>query len=301
MIASTGNGVSGGFFVTTTEGAMKEQVLTDKAKRAAEKALQYVHSCQTEDGGYFFARIPPGSLRDSYFAVKTLRLLGQWPQQPAALTHFVQSFLGEIAGSPVHTCYCALEIMNELGQDLEPLRHQSEAIDASLASLKGVSDPRRLYIEVVSELEQLFEAVSILMHLDIPFDRLAVIGQISSLANSDGGFGSRASSSLATTYYAVKIFALLDHLPKQPQRILSFLRRQERDFYFLEDLYYLSSACHIMGATLSEPERAISFVLDCQRDSGGFARARLMGIATLEDTYYAVSLLKLLGALCPDC
>ncbi len=276
---------------------MKRHVLTDDVKRAAESALRYIHTCQTEDGGYFFARIPPGSLRDSHFAVKTLRTLGQSPRRPVALERFVRAYLEEISGNPVHTYYRAIEIMKDLGQDLEPLRHQSQAIEASLVALDGVSDPSTLYIEVVSELETIFEAVSVLVYLGVPFDRTAVVRLISSLSNRKGGFGSQGRSALATIYYAAKISVLLDYRLRHPERILSFLRRQERDVYFLEDLYYLSSACCILGETLSEPERATSFVLGCQRGSGGFARAVPMGIATLEDTFYAISLFKQLGAL----
>ena len=276
---------------------MERHVLTDDVKRAAEKALQYIHSCQTEDGGYFFARIPPSGLRDSYFAVKNLLLLGQRPRRPTGVKRFVWALLQEVVGNPVHTCYLAIEILKDLGEDLEALRHQGEAIEAPLAALDRVSDPSTLYIEVVSELEQVFEAVSVLVYLGVPFDRTAVVGLIASLSNEDGGFGSQGNSSLSTTYYSTRTFALLNYPLRQPERILSFLRRRERDVYFLEDLYYLSVASCILGETLSEPARAISFVLNCQRSSGGFARARPMGIATLEDTYYAISLFKQLGVL----
>ena len=280
MIASTGNVVGRSFFLARPKGSMKQCIVTDEVRKAAEKALKYVHSCQTDDGGYFFARISPSSLRDSHFAVKTLLLLGQRPRRSAGVKRFVWAFLREGEGNPVHTYYLAVEILKDLGEDLEVLRHQSEAIEAPLAALNRVGDPSTLYIEVISELEQLFEAVSVLMHLDIPLDRASVVRLISSLSNSNGGFGSQGISSLATTYYAARISAMLDYPLKQQERILSFLRSRERNVYFLEDLYYLSSACCILGETLSEPEQAISFVLGCQRYGGGFARARPMGIAT---------------------
>lgn len=297
MIASTGIGVGRSFFRARPKGSMKQCIVTDEVRKATDMALHYVHSCQTEDGGYFFARISPGSLRDSYFAVKTLLMLGQRPRRPAGVKRFVRAFVQEGEGNPVHTSYLAIEILRDLGADLEALRHQSEAIEAPLAALDGVRDPSTLYIEVVSELEQVFEAVSVLVYLGVPFDRTAVVGLMASLSNEDGGFGSQGNSSLATTYYSSRTSVMLDYPLSQPERILSFLRRHERDIYFLENLYYLSSACCILGEKLSEPEQAISFVLGCQRDSGGFARARPMGIATLEDTYYAISLFKLLGVL----
>lgn len=49
----------------------------DVVIEAARMAVDYVHSCQVEDGGYFFARIAPSSLRDTCLAVETLHLLGR--------------------------------------------------------------------------------------------------------------------------------------------------------------------------------------------------------------------------------
>ena len=81
---------------------MSNPAFADAVKEAASIAASYVHSCQVEDGGYFFARIRPGSLRDSYFAVKTLHMLGQQPCQPAALESFVWSSLREDTGNDAH-------------------------------------------------------------------------------------------------------------------------------------------------------------------------------------------------------
>ena len=271
---------------------IEELALKKRVEDAAEKALHYVHTCQLEDGGYFFARITPGSLLDSYFAVETLRMLGKRPRRPAALGRFVLSLVNKGLVTDVHGLYLSAAIMRELKKGMEPLRSQGTAIARCLGVLGEVSRPDSLYTEVVSELEKVFEAVSVLVYLEIPFDREVIVSFISSLANEDGGFGWGAGSSLATTYYAVQTLVMLGHPLQQHERTLSFLRQREQNVQFLEGLYYLSSASYALGESLSDCERAISFVLDCRRSSGGFARARPIGIATLEYTYYAISIFK---------
>jgi hypothetical protein len=276
-----------------TEGpALKKRV-----EDAAQAALQYVHTCQLEDGGYFFARILPGSLLDSYFAVETIRMLGQRPQQPEALERFVYSLINKGLVADVHGLYLSAAILKDLKKEMEPLHSHGTAIARCLGVLSEVGGPDSLYTEVVSELEKVFEAVSVLVHLEIPFDRKSIVSFISSLANENGGFGWGRVSSLATTYYAVQTLAMLGHPLQQHERTLSFLRQREQNVQFLEDMYYLSSASYALGESLSDRERAISFVLDCGRSSGGFARARPIGIATLEYTYYAMSVFKQLEVL----
>jgi len=53
-------------------------------------------------------------------------------------------------------------------------------------------------------------------------------------------------------------------------------------------------ASALLGERLSYQPRedSISYLLGYQNVTGGFARSRIMGISTLEYTYYAISLLK---------
>jgi hypothetical protein len=41
----------------------------------------------------------------------------------------------------------------------------------------------------------------------------------------------------------------------------------------------------------------MNFVMMCRRLGGGFCRVPVMGIPTLEDTFYALSILRQMGAL----
>jgi len=260
-------------------------------------AASYVHSCQMEDGGYFFARISPGSLRDTYFAVRTLHMLGQQPRQPAALESFVWSSLREDSGNNAHALYLSTEVLGVLGQQMDALRTRIQALLESFELADEPSNLDMFYLEVVSELEHTLELVSLFVQFGLPFNREKIVNSICSLSNADGGFGRQGTSTLATTYYAVPTLTMLGHPLNERERILSFLENRERNLYFLEDLYYLETTRSMLGVASSDTEQVISFVLDCQRIGGGFARARPMGIPTLEYTYYAVSILKLLGTL----
>jgi hypothetical protein len=276
---------------------MQEPAFMDGVTELARMAANYAHSCQVEDGGYFFARIPPGSLRDTYFAVRILHMLNEGPRRIGDLKDFLRSSLREQTNKDAHALYLFNETLGLLGEDSGLLRPAVEGLSESSENLAAAADLDGLYLEVVSELEQVLELVSLLQSFHLSFDRARIMDFVLSLQNSDGGFGGQGISTLATTHYAVRILSMLEHHFNERDRILAFLKVRERDVYFLEDLYYLETARSILDESVLDADRVVSFVMGCQRPGGGFARARPMGIPTLEYTHYAISTLKLLGAL----
>jgi hypothetical protein len=52
------------------------------------KVVSYIERCHLEDGGYFFARVLPSNGLDTYFAVKSLSILGVEPDRPEAIASF---------------------------------------------------------------------------------------------------------------------------------------------------------------------------------------------------------------------
>lgn len=276
---------------------MNNPAFADALKEAARMAASYVHSCQVEDGGYFFARIPPSSLRDTCFAVKTLHMLGQEPRRTDALKNFVRSSIREDSGNDAHALYLSSEILGILGQQTDSLLPRIQALLESFEPSDKLSNLDTLYLEVVSELEDTLELVSLFVHFGLPFNRERVVSSLCALSNADGGFGRLGVSTPATTYHAAQLLSLLGCPVKESERMLSFLNNRSQLVYFLEDLYYLETTRSILGMASSDEEKVISFALDCQRIGGGFARARPMGIPTLEYTCYAISLLKLLEAI----
>jgi hypothetical protein len=80
---------------------------------------------------------------------------------------------------------------------------------------------------------------------------------------------------------------------------IAYLINREKNWQvqFIEDLYWLVEGLANLGEKSNFPDRIIRFIMECQRQNGGFSRATIMGIPTLEYTYYALSILKETGAL----
>jgi hypothetical protein len=74
----------------------------------------YIESRQMEDGGYFFARVPPSSAMDTLYAVKSLRMLGTIPEKKDAVINYVRNSLMDASGINFNVFYAAVELMDGL-------------------------------------------------------------------------------------------------------------------------------------------------------------------------------------------
>jgi hypothetical protein len=260
--------------------------------------VSYVDSCQTPDGGYFFARVPPASAQDTYHAIKCLALLGQ---RPLGLRE-VKGWLSMMADSGVARNLRGLYFLSEAHSDLqmstEPLLEGVNSVWALQNPYGGFGTVDRVYVEVPSELEATYCAVATLQNLGVALDGRRVVAFVQRFRNADGGFGGEGRSILSSTYYALATFARLGQSPEDPHATLRWLRQREErwDIQYLEDLFWLTQALEALGEGMRCRETAAAFTLGCQRPSGGFGRAH-WGIATLEDTHHAVAILKSAGYL----
>jgi len=264
------------------------------------QALRYIESCHLEDGGYFFARIPPSSGTDTCFAVKSLALLGVKPRNPAAVANFFLRQIKEGTLSGITGIFNAVEVINELGEITNDLRsYAQEQIIAWQNKAGGFGAMENIYIEVPSELEETYRAVRILKTIGATFDEQVISGFVFSLLNRDGGYGRNGHSTLASTFYATAIDKLLGVDTQKLAGTRAYLRRREESWQvqFIEDLFWLVEGLANLGEKSNFPDRVTEFVLECQRQGGGFARATVMGIPTLEYTFYALSVLHEVGGL----
>jgi hypothetical protein len=263
----------------------------------------YIESCQLEDGGFFFARMPPSSAMDTYFAVKSLPLIGEKPRRPRAIVDY---FLNRARNNSLYLyslndIFAAVEVMNELDQKMLPsLRNHAQQIRHLQNKTGGFGAIDNIDIEVPSELETTYRAIRILRIISTDFDEQNVICFVSSLLNQDGGYGKEGHSSLASTFYAAEIHKLLGIETRKLTSTRDYLRDKEDKWRanfdkgqvdFIENLFWLVKGLANMGEKSNIPERITEFVMACQRANGGFARATIMGIPTLEYTFYALSIL----------
>lgn len=261
-----------------------------------ERAVAYIERCHTPDGGYFFARVPPASARDTYHAVEALRILGREPGGREALAAWVREAVrGSIAGQ-VYGLFYLTKAAVALGLELDRLRERAEAV--ALPLLASRCPPAKVYVEVPSELEAPCMALEVCLELGLEVDRALVADCVLSLRNGDGGFGSEGQSTLASTYFAAVMLARSGAEGWPAEGTIAWLKGREREWrvQFLEHLFWLCGALRALGGHVERRQEAVRFVLACQRPSGGFGRAP-RGIATLEDTHRALAVLKEVGAL----
>jgi len=265
-----------------------------------EKVAQYVERCHLEDGGYFFARVPPSNGMDTYFAIKSLSILGLKPDQPQATAGFFLDQMKEGWLDDVIGMFLATEVFSELGQVTDDFKRFAGTQVMSLQNTAGgFGALENIYIEVPSELEATYRATKTLMTIGADFDKEKIAGFTFNLLNPDGGYGREGHSTLASTYYATGIHRLLGAEAGKFATTGEFLRKREENLQllFIEDIYWLTMGLANLYQKISFPDRLLSFILDCQRLNGGFSRATRIGIPTLEYTFYALSVLRVLGAL----
>lgn len=265
-----------------------------------KKAAEYIESCHLEDGGYFFARVLPSSNYDTYFAVKTLCMLGFRPPNAESIVEFYMRQIRQRTLSTISGIFTAIEVMREIGQISDNIRkYAQEHILGQLNRSGGFGTMENIYVEVTSELEETYRAVKVLKIIGSTFNELAVINYVSRFLNSDGGYGLNGHSNLASTFYATEIYRLLSKDLPVSKATITFLIRKEKEWQiqFIEELYWLVKSLFNLGYQPSFSERVIEFVTSCQRENGGFARAGTIGIPTIEYTYYAISIFKEMGVL----
>jgi len=266
----------------------------------SREVVKYIERCQLEDGGYFFARVPPSSGLDTYFAVKSLSLLGVKPDRPEAIASFFLNDVRKGTLGGMTGIFVAVEVLNELGRMTDELRSYARQKIMPLQNVAGgFGTLENIYIEVSSELEETYRAVRILRTISADFDERRITDFVFSKLNLDGGYGKGRHSTLASTFYATEIHKLLGTGLKKLAITRDYLRKREENWQeqFIEDLYWLTKGLSNLGEKSNFPDRAARFVMECQRANGGFSRATIMGIPTLEYTFYALSILREIGIL----
>jgi len=264
------------------------------------QVVAYIERCHLEDGGYFFARVPPSSGLDTYFAVKSFSILSVKPNRPEAIANFFLNDIAEGTLGGITGIFLAVEVLNELGQMTDELRNYAQPrIMALQNKAGGFGAYENIDVEVPSELEETYRAVRVLKIIGADFDREKVNRFTFSFVRPDGGYGAKGYSTLASTFYATEIHKLLGVETGKLTTTKDYLRKREENWQvqFIEDLYWLALGLANLGEKTNVPDRVTRFVMMCQRSNGGFSRAMIMGIPTLEYTFYALSILREVGVL----
>jgi hypothetical protein len=263
------------------------------------RVARYVESCRVADGGYFFARVAPAAAQDTHFALASLRLLGRQPEDREGVRRWLKKWCHTPSNvSGIHGAYLVCRLLDELGEDPSAVRSYAREVAKAENDLGGYGACENLYVECRSELQATYEAVWVLTRLGYTVNDNRVARFLSLFHQAGGGFGV-GRSSLPSTYYACATVRLLEASEPRLDGARLFLRRRADrwDVYFLDDVFWLVEGLALTGGAQRFAAQATTHVLACQRAQGGFARVPIIGIQTLEHTYYAMQILHSLGLL----
>jgi hypothetical protein len=248
----------------------------------------YVKSCINSDGGYSFTWGVDSNAQDTYFALATMGVLGIEIRREEETIAWLRSH-------PVNDIRSLYYVTLSLALlDEEPPECSYEI----LASFRLNQDS--LYVGL-SEFESLFMYSCLAKSLDRSVEAKGVPQYLLRFRSRDGGFGGANNSNIVATYHAV---SALDNLGYDVDRLDStkdFVRACESPqggfdlvpgahISYLEGTYAGIELLGIFGLRPRHPQECIRSIAGAFRFNGGFARTGI-GIATLENTFYAASCL----------
>lgn len=271
-----------------------------------QKIIDYIEERHQSDGGYFFAQVEPSSGLDTYLAVKTLRLLGTKTKNTKSIANFWKRETLEGNLDDLFAVFLAVETYKEIGLPVTAFKKYQSALVGqkgrafSRAQSMHTSKNQKLTLTYAmdfigargKDLQDLYYLATLSHDLKFDIDKKKIADFVYSLQNKDGGFGHKKESYLMATYHALHIFDALSLPVKNKDEILIFLTHWFDKSDYLEDLFYSTESLSLLGEPLPDVEEAFQFADSCQRNNGGFSRARVMGIPTIEHTYMAVSVIK---------
>lgn len=225
------------------------------------------------------------------------------PTHPeATASFFINDFKeGTLGGTT--GIFLTVDVLKELGRVTDEIRNYAlPRIMALQNKAGGFGAYENIDVEVPSELQETYRAVTVLKIIGAEFNKQKVSRFVFRMLNPDGGYGGNGHSTLASTYYATEIHKLLGAETEKLNITRNYLRKRLDNWQvqFIEDLYWLVGGLVNMGEKTNYPDKISRFIRACQRSNGGFSRATIMGIPTLEYTYYALSILKKIGSFIPE-
>jgi hypothetical protein len=270
-----------------------------------ERVVRYVLERLCRGGGFCFYRLEEPSGLDTYSALSILKLLDT-PFQDKNTVAYLRNMQNEDGSydSVFAACYALKSLL---------MLHENPKINPLPYILKHARQDRIDAEKLPAEVTSVFKRMALLVDLYCTFNKDAngstenhFKAFILQFYNRDKGFGHRQST-LGETSRALYMLSLLAH-PVQTLRAETFISRCETPGYGFTDipdtsLSYLEYvhagvlASVITGYGLRYLDECSAFIRHCQTKTGGFSRVIQGGIATLEDSYYAVHALKLLSVL----
>jgi hypothetical protein len=262
--------------------------------------IRYIMDRQNSDGGYTFCQGTDSSAEDTYYAIEILKALNVEPKFKERTIQFLKG-LQNSDGSfdSVKVAYYVTKALINLGS--KPKKDPNQYI-MSLQNSYGGFGSIEVDVEASSEIETTYLSIEILKLLNNPIEsKEKIIKFILSLKNSDGSFGGRGYSKLASTWHALATLKLLGYNVFHLHETLKWIKGCEAsnggfvrnpnsldNYILIDSIYYGVKSLEIFNEACKYPFQTVSLISKFQNRNGGFRKSIFLGISTFEDTYYAV-------------
>lgn len=247
----------------------------DKKEIRKDEVCSFVLRYEQLGGGFSFARTTPATLEDTFYALATLDLLKiQYSndktkeyirsiEKIGGVKHLFQIlFISKRYNIEIAWLYNAIENFPfETIHDPESIYYASkiaELLGNDEITIKLIQNLKKISMKEHLLSELCWKAISH-KKLGVQFDKEKVAEKIKQFQGYDGGFSfteKGAPSFIEETYLAMEALSELSHKP-------------------------------------NNTEACISFVQSCRANDGGYGR-QITTVPSLEATYYAVAILKIL-------
>jgi len=270
-----------------------------------EKAIDYVMDRQCREGGFCFYKLEEPNGSDTYYALSILDLLDIPFKDPKTESYLQYMQNADGSYDSIFAAFYSLKSLlllnNASKQDLRPY------------ILKHIKYDRVEAEKMPAEITSVFRRMVFLVDLYVTLERnrdKRIENNLQDFVlhfhNEDNGFGHHQST-LGETSKALVLLSWLDY-PVRKLHTIDFIRQCETStcgftdipntsLSYLEYIHAGVLAAFITDYQIRYLDRCVDFIRHCQNRTGGFSRVMHGGIATLEDTFYAIHALKLLSAL----
>jgi len=267
--------------------------------------LCYVMDRQCREGGFCFYKLEEPNGLDTYSALSLLNLLDV-PFNDEKTVAYLQNMQND--DGSYDSIFAAFYSLKSL-----LLMNSASKQDPCPYILKHIRYDRVDAEKMPAEITSVFKRMVFLVDLYVTFKRnrdKRIENNLQDFVlhfhNEDKGFGHHQST-LGETSKALVLLSWLDY-PVQKLHTIDFIRQCETStcgftdipntsLSYLEYIHAGVLAAFIKDYRIRYFDRCVDFIRHCQNRTGGFSRVMHGGIATLEDSFYAIHALKLLSAL----
>lgn len=269
------------------------------------KVVSYLEERRCKKGGYCFYRLEEPNLSDTFYAIKTLALIKEgisrhskeMKESDGNGIAFLSSFQkpdGSFA--TLNKAYFVIAGLRAL--------HGGLFYDARGYLCRKLRELALKNLTPSSFMTKCVFLLGALCAIDEKLPemvRAALTAKLLSFRNSNGSFGS--GGVLMETGLAIHIshslgvrvgsctFSFVDNCENDNG---GFTNTTYGNSPFLEHTYAGLLASRLLGVAVKYPDKHREFIFACQTRLGGFSRVSNAGIATIENTYYALASLHLL-------